>query len=216
MDELYMGLVVVILVVFTIKTMNTYHNYKQTIYPQIYSGFFEFLYRKASVKRLSTSSWLESNFGKHRVLYYVDQNNKRKTTKLFVILIMSSGITIINSKNLKGQLILDKNKKYKYTTSFINKETKEYGNRAITIADPIVEIKNFTEKIEKLTDQKNISQIIQFLNDTTFNVDKTTIPFICSKDFFTTIQEIHTKNGSPLSEPEIERIYSLLIKRLQL
>lgn len=56
MDELYIGLAVVVLGVFTIRTMNTYHNYKNTIYPQIYSGFFEFLYRKASAKRLSTSS----------------------------------------------------------------------------------------------------------------------------------------------------------------
>lgn len=215
MDELYIGLVVVVLGVFTIKTINTYHNYKNTIYPQIYSGFFEFLYRKAATKRLSTSSWLESKFGKHRIVYYVDQKHQHKTTKMFVILIMSSGITIINSKNLKGKVSLDKHQKFKYTTSFVNKETKEYGNKAVTITNPILEIDQFAKKIEKITNKNNISKIIQFLDDSTFDIGKTTVPFICSKDFFSTIQDIHTKNGSQLSEPEIESIYSLLVKKLE-
>lgn len=216
MDELYMGLAMVVVVVFTIKIINTYHNYKNTIYPQIYSGFFEFLYRKASANRLSTSSWLENNFGKHRIIYYVDQKHKHKVTKLFVILIMSSGIIIINSKNLKGKLSLGKHQKYKYTTSFVNKETKEYGNMAVTITNPILEIEHFTERIEKITNINTISKIVQFLNDTIFDLDKTSIPFICSNDFFTTIQEIHTKKGSQLSEPEMESIYTLLVKKLEI
>lgn len=213
MDEIYIGLAVVVVVVLTIKTMNTYHNYKNTIYPQVYSGFIEFLYRKASEKRLSSSSWLESKFGFHRILYYVDESNHKRFKKLFVIIILSSGIYVINSKNLKGRIYLDKGKKYKYVTSFVNKETKEYGNKAVDLPNPVLEVDNFADKVSQITRVNQVHKIIQFLDDTTIEINNPKIPMICSHDFFVTIESLHTQNENQFTDLEIEQLYTKLHKK---
>lgn len=214
MDEIYIGLAIVVIVVLTIKTINTYHNYKITLYPEIYSGFIEFLYRKASEKRLSTSSWLEQNFGAHRLIYYADKTSQKRFQKFFIILIMTSGIYVINSKNLKGKVYLDKNKKYKFITSFVNKETKEYGNKAIDLPDPFKEIEDFVDGISRATQVHDIYKLILFLDGTKIDIDKSKISMICSKDFFTTIESIHKQSQIELSKVEIEKIYSQINKKL--
>lgn len=214
MDEIYIGFIIVVIVILTIKTINIYHNYKNTIYPQIYSGFIEFLYRKASIKRLSTSSWIEQNFGFHRIIYYTDKTNKKRFQKFFIILIMSSGVYVINSKNLRGKVYLDKGKKYKFITSFINKETKEYGNKTIDLPDPLKEIENFVEVISRATQVCDIYQLIQFLDGTEIDIKQSKIPMICSKDFFLTIENLHKHSQKELGEVEIETIYSQINEQL--
>lgn len=210
MDEIYFGVVAIVTVVVIIRTINAYHNYKNTIYPEIYSGFFEFMIKKGSVKRLSESNWYTQNFGKHKLFYYVC-DEKKKIPQLFVIIILQSGIYLVHAKNFDGQ-IFDKNKKLQYKTTFVHKKTKIVSHQVVDLPNLFLQTQDMQKRIEQLLNQKIKQSYITFLNSCEIKISHQDIPCLYQKELFSYLDQ--NKKDSVYTESQILQIYQLLVKHL--
>lgn len=181
---------------------NDYHNYKNTIYPDIFSGFFEFEVRKTKSKGLKKSYWLEKNFGENRIIYF-DKMNKIQIT--YMLVIISSGLYLFNVKNFDGELTKSKKDSYKYKTSFINKKNGNISYESVVVSNPIYELNNFkiSEKIRK--------EYVVVLDECTLNNVDTSI-FIYASNIVKIIQEDYKINKDSFTSEEIEEMYNKIIK----
>lgn len=151
MDEIYIGLVVIVMLVGIYRLNNLYHKYKQTLYPVNYSGFFEFMIRQKSEKKLSESYWFNNNFGKHKIIYHVERNHYDIPFK-FEILILKSGIYIISDTNLSDDFYIDDGNKVKLIGRLYDSETKRYMEKDYFLQALFLDIKRFEKRVVKMID----------------------------------------------------------------
>lgn len=122
---------------------------------------------------------------------------------------------LIQRKDLKDKKSIEvKIKKFKFVTSFVNKQTKQYGNKTIDLPNIVQETDNFAEKVYRITNVEPIEKIVQFLDDTQIDIKDSAIPIVCSQDVYKTIESIHKKKITQFNENEIENIYNILNQKM--
>ena len=105
-SEVLYGYIVVFLGVLLLKKMWDYQYYKKSIYPYIYSSYFEYMIRSLSVTLMSKSSWIESRFGHHRIIYLLKKDNNEYLFS-YIVIFLKSGITIFQINKNKGFIDFD-------------------------------------------------------------------------------------------------------------
>ncbi len=105
-NEVLTGIVLVAGGYWMIKMGYQYHQFRRSVYKEIYSGYFEYAFRKKNLVKLSESYYLNNELGKHRIFYQIAQSKNEKIPQAYVLIILSTGIYILNIKNQSGKIIL--------------------------------------------------------------------------------------------------------------
>ena len=202
MKDIGIGFLLIFSIYSSVRIFNDYHNYKNTVYPEIFSGFFEFEIRKGSNKGLKKSYWLNEQFGENRIVYF-DKINKVQIT--YMLVIISSGLYLFNVKNFEGKLTKNKKGSYKYKTSFINKKNGNISYESVDVSNPIYELNNF-----RLNEEIRKKYVVVLDKCTLNNIDTST--FIYASNIVKTIKEDYEISKDSFSCEEIKEIYNNIIK----
>ncbi len=188
--EVGIGIVIVMGAAWLVKTATGWNIYRKSIQTELYSNYFEYAFRAKSIEKLSRSFYFKSEFGAHRICYQIAKGKNEKNEnypQAYVMLLLSSGLYILNIKNQQNQS----------------------GN-------PIEETRYFTKKIrEKLESScPRIHQavILPEHSEEWKGTKDREVPVLKRKQMFGTIQEDFTKNKGLLSEKQIEELYQVLEK----
>ncbi len=207
MDEIFIGIAIVSLVVVGYKTLKVYRYYKLTMYPELYSGFIEFLLKKGNPYKMSQSTWYENNFGYHKIFHCVDLTNKKPVN--VIVLIFKNGIYFINSKNIKGILKKDKHKRFVHISTI--KENKIISEKVTVLPDILEESKYIEDKINKLTHHNCIHSYVTVLDDCEIKISNHDIEIVHQKDFFHKLQNSIKSSKAIFDENDIDFIYQELV-----
>ncbi len=105
-NEVLTGIVLVAGGYWIIKTIYQWRLFRRSIYTEIYSAYIEYAFRKKNLVRLSESYYLKNELGKHRIVYQIVQAKGEKNPQAYILLLVSTGIYIINVKNQRGTIHL--------------------------------------------------------------------------------------------------------------
>ena len=103
-NEVLTGIVLVAGGYWIIKTIYQWRLFRRSIYTEIYSAYIEYAFRKKNLVRLSESYYLKNELGKHRIVYQIVQAKGEKNPQAYILLLVSTGIYIINVKNQRGTI----------------------------------------------------------------------------------------------------------------
>ena len=82
-----------------IKTIRNYYIFKASFYTEIYSGLFEYITRKKSLKRMSQSYWLERELGSHRIMYQITKTKYENIVQPYILILLTTGLYVIQIHN---------------------------------------------------------------------------------------------------------------------
>ncbi len=92
--EVILGIGLVAGTVWLIGTICDWRRFRRSIQTELYSGYLEYSLRKRKIRSLSKSYYLNSEFGKHRIVYQLAHNKREKIPQAYVLLLLTSGIYI--------------------------------------------------------------------------------------------------------------------------
>lgn len=107
-NEVLTGIALVAGGCWILKTIYQWNLFGKSIYVEMYSSYVEYAFRKKNLVRLSESFFLKNEFGKHRIFYQIAKEKNEKTPQAYILIILSTGIYILNIKNQYQQSALKK------------------------------------------------------------------------------------------------------------
>lgn len=196
--ELLVGFLGVFFMLSLFKIYQLFRFWRNSFYTEIYSSFIEFLFRRKSLNRMSTSYWLSNELGDHRIMYQMAHSQDKNLPQAYIIIALSSGIYILQIKNYKGKVEGYSNHRFQLK---ISKSVTEKGKQkadVITIANPFKEIHDFTYRWNKLIAiDSPIYNIIVFSDQCQVEINPLltkNIIVINRKEMFRTIKDLHNNN----------------------
>ena len=183
--EVGIGIVIIMGGVWLVKTVMGWNLYRKSIYTEIYSNYFEYAFRAKKREKLSVSSYFRSRFGNHRIYYQIVQKKNEKYPQAYVVIILSSGLYIMNIKNQQNQS-----------------------------RNPMEECKAFTKKIcDKIgADSLRIVQMVVYPENSKGGEGKPDkqILVIRRKQMFETLKMDFERNAKAMSDEQIEQLYQAI------
>ena len=167
MEVFLLSIITALLVVYGFKAYRLYPSYKHSIFPDLIPSFLEYFYRVTIRKDASTSSFLKSKIGTHRMTFTTLQNNDHKITSRFVILLYNKGIALISCLDPKGTVSGQANDKH----WFIRRE-----NQTVKIANPKIESDKYAILVKKKYPDLPLTQYVAVGNDS--DISKVKCDFI--------------------------------------
>lgn len=187
-NEVLTGIALVAGSCWLLKTIYQWNLFRKSIYVEIYSSYIEYAFRKKNLVRLSESFFLKNELGKHRIFYQIAKGRNESIPQAYVVLILSTGIYIMNIKN-------------QYQQSALKKTLLESGI--------------FESRIRQRIGAVDIpmKSIVVFPQSCSLNwsgSDKQNITVVKRKDAITAIRKNAEKSSNILSDQQIDQIYHQL------
>ena len=219
-----------------IKTIYQWNRFRRSIYIEIYSSYFEYAFRRKNLVRLSESFYLNNEFGKHKIFYQiaqdkndlkdtndyyltifgsVAQDKNEKTPQAYILILLPSGIYVLNVKNQSGKVVLKKHGDYKQYYTEKGKKGQADKQHEYLFKNPMDESRFFAKRIEQRIGATKIPvrSVIIFPEHAEITWDGTPeneIPIIHRKQLIQTLKEENEKNERVLSDDQIDELYHLL------
>lgn len=197
-------------IVMVIKTIRNYYIFKASFYTEIYSGLFEYITRKKSLKRMSQSYWLERELGSHRIMYQITKTKYENIVQPYILILLTTGLYVIQIHNESAHYICHQGTLKKIT------ENKNKEKIVQNLPFPISEFKNFQYHFELLLDNTVIPMryILAFTDHSQLDIYLKDISVIQKKQLIQTIKEYHLQSKDVYSKEDIERIYYHFTKKI--
>jgi hypothetical protein len=201
-NEVILGFALVAGTYWLVKTVYYWLRFRRSIQIEIYSNFLEYSIRKKNIRRLSESYYLKSEFGKHRILYQIAQSKNAKVPQAYVILMLTSGLYILNVKNQGGKILAKKNGDFKQI----------YEKHEYLFRNPMEESRYFEKQLRKKmsADEIPVKSMVIFPQKCELVWEKEPadeIPVIHRKELIRWIREDFEKNQGSLTEKQINHIF---------
>ena len=182
-----------------IKTIYQWNRFRRSIYIEIYSSYFEYAFRRKNLIRLSESFYL----------------NNEKTPQAYILILIPSGIYVLNVKNQSGKVVLKKHGDYKQYYTEKGKKGQADKQHEYLFKNPMDESRFFAKRIEQRIGATKIPvrSVIIFPEHAEITWDGTPeneIPVIHRKQLIQTLKEENEKNERVLSDDQIDELYHLL------
>ena len=132
-----------------IKTIYQWNRFRRSIYIEIYSSYFEYAFRRKNLVRLSESFYLNNEFGKHKIFYQIAQDKNEKTPQAYILILLPSGIYVLNVKNQSGKVVLKKHGDYKQYYTEKGKKGQADKQHEYLFKNPMDESRFFAKRIEQ-------------------------------------------------------------------
>lgn len=101
---LVFAIVLAILVTWIIEGLRLYPSYKESIYPYLFGSFLPYFMKYAVFKDCSSSSFLKTKIGVHRMLFSAMQE-AGKTTGRFCTIFYNRGIMVFCYEKIGGEML---------------------------------------------------------------------------------------------------------------
>ena len=198
-----------------IKTIYQWNRFRRSIYIEIYSSYFEYAFRRKNLVRLSESFYLNNEFGKHKIFYQIAQDKNEKTPQAYILILLTSGIYVLNVKKQSGKVVLKKHGDYKQYYTEKGKKGQADKQHEYLFKNPMDESRFFAKRIEQRIGATKIPvrSVIIFPEHAEITWDGTPeneIPIIHRKQLIQTLKEENEKNERVLSDDQIDELYHLL------
>lgn len=198
-----------------VKTIYYWRRFRQSIHIEIYSGFLEYSIRKKNIRRLSESYYFKSEFGKHRIFYQLAQNKNEKIPQAYVVLILSSGVYILNVKNQCGKILAKQTGDFKQIYEEKEKGSGTPKEHRYLLKNPMEESRYFEKKLMARFGEMKIPVKSLVVFPETCEIiwekeNKGEIPVIQRKQMFQWIKKDFEANRGKLAEEKIDEIYHRL------
>lgn len=213
--DLLPGLLLVVGTIMIFKGGSGWYIFRRSIYKEIYSNYLEYVMRKKSLAKLSESYYFDSRFGKHRIFYQLAAAKGEKETQAYVIILLTSGMYILDIKKQTGDIEAVVQGDFKYQVIGKAKKGEKPKAQVKILRNPISEIKYFQKQIlRKLDKDVEVHPVVVFPDASTLiwkdGESPVSVDVIHRKQVYQKMKEIHEKNTDVLSESEIEGIYLAL------
>lgn len=200
-SEVLYGFIVIFLGVLILKKLWDYQYYKKSIYPYIYSSYFEYMIRSMSVNLMSKSNWIESRFGHHRIIYLLKKDDDENFFS-YIVIFLKSGITIFQINKNKGFIDIDQ--------QGCIVETHNQRNK-INILKGLYEVCNYTLRF--VEDSCSVKGKIVFFDDCKIRNNYNNKEIIINAS--EAIAVLGSKSNVDISDLEIEQLYTSFKKDIQ-
>ncbi len=198
-----------------IKTVHDWLRFRRSVQKEIYSGFFEYAFRRKNLMRLSESFYFKNSFGKHRIFYQLAQAENQKAPQAYVLILLTSGLYILNIKNQGGKITARK------TGDFKQHYTEKHGGKELQtehlylLKNPLEESRFFEERIRKRLKNFRIpyQSIVVFPDHCQLSWDgeaEKEIPVIKRGQLFGLLEADFTEALDSLTESQIDEIFHIL------
>lgn len=210
--ELLPGLLLVVGIVTAVRGGSGWMIYRRSIYKELYSNYFEYAMRKKSISRLSKSYYLESRFGAHRI-YYQLAAVKGKQPQAYVVILLSSGMYILNIKNQTGDIEAALKGDFRYESVKKGKKGERLHIEEKKMKNPLEETAYFQARLaDKLKGEKIAAcPIVVFPDASTLKWKNKKEPdqytVIHRRDVYKSLKALHEGRKQTLSETDMDRIY---------
>ena len=114
--ELLPGLLLVAGIIAVFKGGSGWYLFRRSIYKEIYSNYLEYAMRKKSLTKLSESYYLDSRLGRHRIFYQLAAAKGERYPQAYVIILLTSGMYVLDIKNQTGDIEASVRGDFKYQT----------------------------------------------------------------------------------------------------
>lgn len=200
-NEVLYGFIAIFLGVLILKKLWDYQYYRKSIYPYIYSGYFEYMIRSMSINLMSKSNWIESRFGHHRIIYLLKKDENENLFS-YIIIFLKSGITIFQINKNKGTIYFDKQ-------GCVVEGYNQWNK--VNILKGLYEVCNYTLRIVEYSCP--VKGKIVFFDDCKIrnNYKNKEIIIRASK----VIDSLSSKSSVDISDVEIEQLYTSFKKNIQ-
>lgn len=175
MDSTVLVALVIVLVAFLVaRGIQLWPTYKGTIYQELFSSFLEYFWRMRFQHDLSTSSYLKSKIGNHRIVYNAAVGKKGAKLADFVTVFSEHGFVSICSLPYSGDIVSAAgNGKWKVSQQ----------GKMVRIPSPTVLIAQQKQFLKKaLGDDVPVHYVIAFGNGSTFEHANSAVPIKTSKE----------------------------------
>ena len=123
-----------------IKTVRSWRRFRRSVQKEIYSGYFEYAFRSKNLMRLSESFYFKNTFGKHRIFYQLAQAENQKAPQAYVLILLTSGLYILNIKNQGGKITAGKTGDFKQHYAEKNGNKKSQAEHLYLLENPIEDL----------------------------------------------------------------------------
>lgn len=209
--EVLSGIVLVGGMIILLNSIYSWYLYHNSIQKVIYSNFGEYFLRKRSIKGLSESYYFKSRFGEHRIYYQLAKDNRQNKPQAFLMIILSSGLYLINVKTQGGHIIAKLTGDYKSEVTEINKKTKSSSIRIVPFKNPKEELSQCKKMLEGKLGSCHIPihLITVFPDKSSISWDgkKENIPVVQRKELFGAIDRLHKENPKNMTADQIQAVY---------
>ncbi|GKH30761.1 NERD domain-containing protein [Muricomes sp. OA1] len=214
--ELLPGLLLAVGIIAVFKGGSGWYLFRRSIYKEIYSNYLEYAMRKKSLTKLSESYYLDSRFGRHRIFYQLAAAKGEKTPQAYVIILLTSGMYVLDIKNQTGDIEASVRGDFKYQAVEKAKKGEKAKVEIKMMRNPMDEIQYFQSQIVRKLNKEELTihPIVVFPDASTLTWKDRKMPgsvaVIHRKQVYQTIKEIHEKRADVFCESEIERMYLAL------
>ena len=157
----------------------------------------------------------KNTFGKHRIFYQLAQAENQKAPQAYVLILLTSGLYILNIKNQGGKITAGKTGDFKQHYAEKNGNKKSQAEHLYLLENPIEESRFFEERIRKRLKNFRIPyrSIVVFPDRCELSWDKEAekeIPVIRRGQLFGLLEADFTKALDRLTENQIDEIFHIL------
>ena len=215
--DLLPGLLLAAGIILLIKGVSGWYMFRRSIYKEIYSNYLEYVMRKKSLSRLSESYFLDSRLGKHRIYYQLAAAKGEKTPQAYVVLILTSGLYLMDIKKQTGEIEASAKGDFKYEI-VVKQRDQNPKVEVKMMKNPMDEVRYFQKKLfQKLRGEEVPAfPVVVFPDASTLHWEEKWegMPIIHRKEVYQTVKNLHEKHKKVLSEEDIDRIYLTLAGEL--
>lgn len=203
--EVVLGITFVAGTMWLIKTVYGWRRFRKSIQAELYSGFLEYCVRKRKIRSLSESYYLNSEFGKHRIIYQLTQSKHEKTPQSYVLIILTSGLYILNVRNQSGKILARKNGDFK----------QNYDGHEYLFKNPVKESRYFEKRLREKMAKMDfpVRLLVVFPESCELQCEGEEIrevPVIHRKQLIQWMKKDYEDNHGILQEEQIDRLFETI------
>lgn len=216
-SEVIIGIALVAGTYWIIKTAYQWNRFRRSVYIELYSGYFEYAFRKKNIVRLSESFYLKNEFGKHRIFYQIAQAKSEKKPQAYILLLLSSGIYILNIKNQADKIILKQHGDMKQIYTEKQKKGGPVKECQQLFHNPMEESRFFAKRMEQRIGNTEIpvKLFVVFPEKSDLiweGQPDEEVSVIKRKDLIATVKADIEKSQTVLTDSQIDDLYYQLAK----
>lgn len=215
MDEIILGLSLAAIIVFLFKLIFGWLRYRRSIHKVIYSSYLEYYAKKNKIRKLSESAVFAEDFGKHRVLFQLFANKGQKSSKPYIIIILSSGVYCLKVCNVPGEVYGKNTGAWENLIVFDKKHPEKKAKEKM--ANPIIELEQFSKKLqERISKIKTpVYKIVVFPDQSVLKIKNSEMgesSVIKRSKLLDTLMSIHESKEEELKDWEIDALWEMLAR----
>lgn len=193
MTELLVALCAVFLVVMIGKAWFAWPGYRDTIYQQLFGSFLEYFWKYSVSRDLSSSGYLASRIGRHRLLYNSYRDHAGHEAAQFVTILSERGFACVCCIHTSGTVTGGENGAWRI----------ERGGVTRPLGSPLTYVRKQQRFLSKALDKLPVSYAICFDAGSDLSGISCPYPTLCASDVVGYLEGL---KGS-VSEAQVEEAF---------